>query len=611
MVTKVSKIEESLSEIDFKSLCNKKFHASPDNWEDQVLYFLMLDRFSDGKEDNYLDNDEKLVKNGKTPLLTDKIKENALLNDASRKQWDNYGTKWNGGNLKGLTTKMGYLKRMGVTAIWLSPIFKQVSFQETYHGYGIQNFIDVDPHFGTREDLKKMVDTAHKYGIYVVMDIIMNHAGDVFSYSCGDPGYWNDISYDIAGFNDKNGKPLSSDAILGPDDAVWPVEFQKSGTFHQKGHITNWDNYPEYLDGDFCDLKDINLGWGDMENYNPSDALKAVCDSYKFWIAYADIDGFRIDTVKHMDLGSTRYFASAINEFTESIGKENFYLIGEITGGRKNAYETLEATGLNAALGIDDVQDKMEYLVKGYRNPEDYFNLFRNSLLLNKDSHIWFNDKVITMINDHDQVSKGSNKARFCADSNACKVVFNALALNLMTMGIPCIYYGTEQLFDGNGGSDKYIREAMFGGEFGAFRSHGAHCFNEDTDVYMKLQEITKIRKNKLPLRRGRQYLRKISGNGNDFGYPIMMGNEIRSVVAWSRIFNNQEILLAINTDYNNQSQAWVTIDFEINKNQNSLKCIYSTEKNMIGATIDVASKNGRSVYLTVPAAGFVIYEAV
>ena len=73
---------------------------------------------------------------------------------------------------------------------------------------------------------------------------------------------------------------------------------------------------------------------------------------------------------------------------------------------------TVERTGIDAALGIDDVQDKLEYLIKGQRNPIDYFDLFRNSLLVQKHSHVWFRDKVVTMIDDHDQVRKGNNKAR-------------------------------------------------------------------------------------------------------------------------------------------------------------------------------------------------------
>ena len=74
---------------------------------------------------------------------------------------------------------------------------------------------------------------------------------------------------------------------------------------------------------------------------------------------------------------------------------------------------------MDAVLGIDDVQDKLEFLTKGYRNPRDYFELFRNSLLVRADSHVWFRDKVVTMTDDHDQVRKSSNKGRFCAATAA------------------------------------------------------------------------------------------------------------------------------------------------------------------------------------------------
>ena len=339
-----------------------------------------------------------------------------------------------------------------------------------------------------------------------------------------------------------------------------------------------------------------------------------MCKIYQFWIADTDIDGYQIDTVKHMDPGATRYFASAIHEFTQSIGKENFYLIGEITGGRKNAFKTLDTTGLNAALGIDDIPDKLEYMVKGYRNPVDYFSLFRNSLLINKDSHTWFKDKVVTMFDDHDQVRKGENKARFCADPDAAKVIFNALALNAMTLGIPCIYYGSEQCFDGNGkgdGADRYLRESMFGGDFGAFASQGKHFFDENNPIYQQLAEILSIRQNNIVLKRGRQYLREVSAkdNGVQFGLPAMVAGQIRYVVPWSRIFNNKEVLLAINTNYSQASSAWVTIDDTLHQGGELLTCIYSTDSKQVGQETKVEPRNGKAVLLTIPAAGFVIYE--
>ncbi len=228
-----------------------------------------------------------------------------------------------------------------------------------------------------------------------------------------------------------------------------------------------------------------------------------------------------------------------------------------------------------------------------------------------KDSHIWFRNKVVTSFDDHDQVRKGNRKARFCADANASKVVLNVLVLNALTLGIPCIYYGSEQCFDGEGGNDRYIREAMFGGEFGAFRTRGVHFFDEDNPVYQELAKILDIRRQNIVLRRGRQYLRKISASndGVNFSLPKMVGGEIRSLVPWSRIFSRKEMLLAINTDYDQPRTAWVTIDNELHKAGDELKCIYSTEQAQIGQSVTIEARNGKAVLVTVPVAGFVIFE--
>jgi len=589
---------------------------SPIAWEDQTFYFLMLDRFSDGRENGYKDNEGNLVRSGTTPAYSPAGAENAVKTEADAAHWREAGTKYVGGTLKGLESKIGYLKRLGVTALWISPIFKQVRFPETYHSYGIQNFLEVEPHFGSREDLREVVRTAHANGIYVVLDIILNHAGNAFSYSGEQDHPWTGGMYPVEGFNDKDGNPTIPFVKANPqnlpdyDGALFPVELQQPDTFTRKGYIKNWDYDPEFREGDFFDLKDIDHGYGSADDYQVSAALRHLCEAYKYWIAYADIDGFRIDTVKHMDMGATRYFVSVIREFAQGIGKENFFLLGEITGGRKRAYETLELTGLSAALGIDDIPDKLEYLVKGYRNPNEYFSLFRNSELVNKSSHIWFRNKMVTSFDDHDQVRKGNQKARFCADADASKVVLNVLALNALTLGIPCIYYGSEQCFDGRGGSDRYIRESMFGGEFGAFRTRGLHFFNEDNPVYRELAKVLEIRRKNIVLRRGRQYLRPISAadDGVCFSLPEMVGGEIRSVVPWSRIFNGKEMLLAINTDYDQPKTAWVTIDNDLHQGGDVLQCIYSKDAAQIGQSVTVEARNGKAVLITVPAAGLVIF---
>lgn len=625
--------QQTLRQLDLASFPRTaQFFPSPSAWDDQVFYFFMVDRFSDGKEQGYRDNAGQLVQSGTTPLYTPADKGNAIHTPDDASHWRAAGAGYVGGTLSAVTSKMGYLKRLGVSALWISPIFKQVAFQETYHGYGIQNFLEVDPHFGTRDDLRTLVRVAHEHGIYVILDIILNHTGNVFSYNANrywtedPPGHWyldprwDGNRYTVKGFNDASGHPTlpftqpdprSTANWPSPDSAVWPIEFQNPDVFTCKGHITNWDYDPEFREGDFSDLKDIHHGSGELDAYQVSPALRYLAEVYKFWIADADLDGFRIDTVKHMDLGATRFFASAIHEFAQQLGKDRFFLVGEITGGRQRAFETREQTGLDAALGIDDIPDKLEYLVKGYRNPSDYFTLFRNSELLNKGSHTWFRNKVVTMVDDHDQVRKGGHKARFCADAHASKVMLNVLALNALTLGIPCIYYGSEQCFDGEGGSDRYIREAMFGGEFGAFRSRGVHCFNEDHPVYQELAKLLAIRQQRVVLRRGRQYLREISAptDGLHFGVPQLVGGQMRSVVPWSRILSDHEMVLAINTDYDQPKTAWVTIDHDLHKPGEKLTCIYSSDRAQIGQTVTVEARNGKAVLITVPAAGCVLFE--
>jgi glycosidase len=605
-----------VADIDFGPLVGRTFHPSPVAWEDEVLYFLLLDRFSDGRERDYRDNAGEPVTTGETPLLRPEDRGNAVATEADAARWRAAGAGWCGGTLRGLRSKLGYLKRLGVTAVWISPVLKQVPFEETYHGYATQNFLDIDRHYGTPEDLRDTVAAAHDLGIRVVLDVVFNHAGNVFAYVDG--GDWIGRPFEVAGFRDAAGRPslpfgerLDEGTTGGawPDGAVWPAELQEPGVFSCGGRIVNWDAYPEYADGDFFDLKDIRLGSGPPDRYRPSPALRALTRAYQYWIAYADLDGLRVDTVKHMDRGAARFFASAIHEFAESIGKENFYLIAEITGDRRFAFETLEQVGMDAALGLAEIQDQLEWLVKGQRDPAGYFGLFRDSFQLGKDSHTWLRNRVVTGYDDHDQVRKGPQKARFAADDIGQRMAVAAIALTATTIGIPCIYYGSEQRFDGVGGNDRYLREAMFGGPFGPFCSAGRHAFDETNPVYREVSRILAVRQAIPALRRGRQYLREISGDGVSFGLPAPIGGPLRSIVPWSRVFADHEVVAAINTDPLLPRTAWVTVDAGLHADGATLTCRYSTDPAQEGLTTMVERRNGRAFRMTVPAAGFVVYE--
>jgi len=608
---------QSVFDIDFAALTAKRFHASPAAWEDQALYFFMLDRFSDGKETDYVGNDGFLVTRLGTPrYFAPNDFDSAVGNDAAAAAWRDAGGRFVGGTLKGATSKIGYLARLGISAIWVSPVFKQPPWAESYHGYGVQDFLAVEPRFGTADDLRGLVSTAHAHGIHVILDIILNHAGPVFDYdpdrypaNGGFDPRWDGGTYKVKAWKDAAGQATLPfpQPCADPDAAVWPRELQDADAFTRKGRIDSWDYFPEFLEGDFFDLKDVCLGAGPIDHYGVSPALRALVRAYQYWIAFADLDGFRVDTVKHMDPGAVRYFTACVHEFAQSIGKENFILIGEITGGRGNAFALREATGLDAALGIDDIPDKIEYLAKGLRNPSDYFDLFRNSYELGKDSHVWFRDKVVTLYDDHDQVRKGGHKARFAANGGT-PFALNVMALNALTLGIPCFYYGSEQGFDGEGDNDRYLREAMFGGGFGAFRSTRRHAFDETLPLYRGLADLLAVRRHSLALRRGRQYLREISGDGIGFGVPTMVGGHVHSVVAWSRLFLDQEWLCAINTDAGGSRAAWVNVDAGLSLPGSRFVCRYASDPARVGTTLSVESIAGRSaVWLDLPAAGCVV----
>ena len=621
----------SVAQLDFGAVTAGTKTPSPSAWEDEVVYFLLVDRFSDGNEDGYRDLAGNLV-SGTTPMFLPADDGNAVTTGPDRAAWMQSGVTFLGGTLASIRTKLGYLKRLGVTALWISPVLKQthptVGPAENYHGYATQDFLTVEPRFGSANDLRDLVSDAHQAGLRVILDVVLNHAGDVFAYDLSNPQRypsndpnaptgtvqprWDGRLYPVAGWRDgRQGlvpfTPASAAAVH-PDGAVFPSELHPPETFSRKGVISNFDYFPETREGDFFDLKDIYQGSGPMEAYTPSAVLEALTRCYCWWIAFADLDGFRLDTVKHMDPGATRYFTSVVHEFAQTLGKDRFLIFGEDTGSRSDAIDRMELTGLDAGLGLADVQYQIEAVVKGKSNPENYFDLFRNSELLGKGSHTWLRDTVVITIDDHDKVRDDGYKRRFCSDGDGPTLALAALALNATTLGIPCIYYGSEQRFDGRGGgdfADRYIRESMFGGDFGPFRSRQRHCFDETSVVYQELRRILALRTAEPALRRGRQFLRQISGDGLNFGLPVAFGSSrILSVVAWSRILFDRELLCAINTDPQQSQTAWVTIDSSLHSPGDQLTCLYPQPQ----PDVQVQPRNGLAVQLTVPAGGFVIY---
>jgi len=541
------------------------------------------------------------------------------------------GTRFQGGTLKGIESKLDYLSDLGVTALWIGPVWRQRPDLETYHGYGIQNFLDVDPRFGTRQDLRDLVEAAHSRNIFVILDVIYNHSGNNWFYDeQGTPReslpYRFYPPYPIHGWRSSTGD--SRVEIENMDNAVWPTEFQNLEWYTRAGRIGKWDPEPwenplhpdtEFRRGDFFDLKDINL--------NRNDTLSGVIRAYQYWIALSDCDGFRIDTVKHVSWEGSRNFCGAIHEYAESIGKENFLLLGEVTGGDLMARDYLEIFGRNidAVLDIGVPSARLKGVAKGFIPASHLFEQFQGHDLLG--SHRETGRYHVSILDDHDMV--GQAKERFSAfnDSPAAPhQTAHAVGCQLTMLGIPCIYYGTEQAFDGNparhdfdiepflGFEDRYIRETMFGGSFGAFETSGCHFFNPEHPTYLRIAAINRVRRRNdtvgLALRRGRQYLRETSLWGGPFTLP---GSG--ELIAWSRILFDREVLIALNTHGSEARGAEITVDSSLHPGGSMLTFLYrgdwtaqQLENPPENQTVTVTEISGRStVRVDLPPAGMAI----
>lgn len=492
-------------------------HPSPADWRDHSIYFLLVDRFDDGKRHAAYDG-----RGG------DQTRDPRLGNGVQ------------GGTLRGIKRRLRYLKRLGITTLWLSPIQKnRIDPGGSLHGYAIQHFLAVDPHFGTLTDLKELVTEAHKLGMYVVLDIVINHTGDTWAYEHDShPTYSAHGTRYPFGFWRAN-HPAG---MFDHDDAVWPAELQSPECYSRRGGITNWLDLEQAVHADFFNLKDLDLS-------NPI-VLETLIAVYKYWIVEADIDGYRIDTVKHVTVSEAVKFFNAIKEFAESIGKKNFLLFGEIVDndamiskyvGRQNSQnDRLQA--LDASLDFP-LYFILEEVIKGFASPAT----LRDRYAWAKASYTYtdVSDCFVTFLDNHDQMARPYK--RFLYNVPDRQQVLLGVAYLFTAPGIPALYYGTEQGFNGGGDpgpyQDNQIRECMFGGRWGAFGTNDMHFFDDKHPLYRDIAKIARVRAMEPALRYGRFYFREISENGTDFMYP----EQGVGMLAYSRILDTEEVIVILN----------------------------------------------------------------
>ena len=292
----------------------------------ESFYFVMADRFENGT-----------TANDDGGLGSDRLVSGF---DPTHKGF------YHGGDLRGLLDRIDYIQDLGTTAIWLTPSFKNKAVQledgpsAGYHGYWITDFTQIDPHLGTNADLRALVEAAHRRGMKVYFDIITNHTADVIDYREGKrPAY---VSKDESPYRDASGRVFDDRDYAGtnrfpaldPDVSFPFTPFNPPGSenlkvpawlndvtlYHNRGNTTFVGENSLY--GDF-------FGLDDLFTEHPR-VVRGLTDVYKTWIRDFGVDGFRIDTMKHVNDEFWQAFAPDVLEYARRQGKREFFMFGEV-----------------------------------------------------------------------------------------------------------------------------------------------------------------------------------------------------------------------------------------------------------------------------------------
>lgn len=414
--------------------------------ENDIIYMVLTDRFYDGDSSN-----------------------NGTLNVEYRPG----NLKFNqGGDWKGLTEKLDYIKNLGVTAIWISPVSENEPLsrdksESGYHGYFTHDYNKEDPHFGTKEDLIRLVQTAHSKGLKVILDAVPNHTADYLAE--GATSYSSDDYQPAAPFN----------------NPAW---------YHHYGDITDWNDPFQVLNNDLGGLDDLN-----QDN---ADAREAIKNAYKTWVQDTGADGVRVDAARSIP-------KDFLAEFEEYLGVPTF---GEIFVGDVDYVSDFQ----NYEWGVLDFP--LFFQAREVFAHDADFSTVKE--IFDQDSKYKDPNRLITFIDNHDR-----DRFLCLADDNFQKMRL-ALTFLFTVRGIPDIYYGTEQNCYGGGKptewagiANKENREVM-------------PSFSEDGNMYQYIQRLAQLRNNYTCLRTGTQ--REMWYESNIYAYSRRddsTGQEIITVI--------------------------------------------------------------------------------
>ncbi|WP_105973972.1 pullulanase-type alpha-1,6-glucosidase [Streptomyces geranii] len=430
---------------------------------------------------------------------------------------------YQGGDLKGLTNRLDYIKGLGTTAIWLAPIFKNEPVQGTgadasagYHGYWITDFTQVDPHFGTNQDLETLISKAHAKGMKVFFDVITNHTADVVDY---DEKSYNYLSKGAFPYLTKDGEPFDdsdyADHADGKADfpAVDADSFPRTPTvpaakkttkvpswlndptmYHNRGDSTWAGESATY--GDFVGLDDL---WTERP-----EVVSGMEKIYEKWVRDFDIDGFRIDTVKHVNMEFWTQWATALDKYAARHGRDDFFMFGEVYSADTSVTSPYVTQGrLDSTLDFPFQDAARAYASQG-GSAQRLASVFGDDYKYTTDQANAY--EQVTFLGNHDMGRIGSFlKQDDPTATDAELLAKDKLANELMFLsrGNPVVYYGDEQGFTGAGG-DKDARQTMFASkvadyldddELGTDRTHATDAYDTRAPLYKQISALAALRK--------------------------------------------------------------------------------------------------------------------
>jgi glycosidase len=473
------------------------------------FYFVMADRFENGltgNDDGEIDSTDPKV----TGL------------DPEHKGF------YHGGDLAGLLERIDYIEGLGTTAIWLTPSFKNRAYQPAddsagYHGYWITDFTQIDPHLGTNAELRALVDAAHARGMKVFFDIITNHTADVIDYREGSrPAY---VSKDREPYRTASGTPFDDADYAGTGrfpalsaDASFPfTPFVPAGLptkepdwlndptlYHNRGNTTFVGENSLY--GDF-------FGLDDLFTEHPR-VVSGMTEIYETWIEDFSIDGFRIDTMKHVNDEFWQQFLPDVLDFAREQGKREFFMFGEVFDTTRPFTSHFTTTDKAQAVIDFPFQAAAQRFAANSAATDDLREFFTgDDWYTDADSNAY---QLPTFLGNHDMGRIG----RFVQQANPGAEDEELLArdrlaheLMYLSRGNPVIYYGDEQGFTGDGG-DQDARQDMFPSKVGTYNDDdligtpattATANFDTTHPLYESIEALAKLTRANPALRDGAQ----------------------------------------------------------------------------------------------------------